>query len=165
MLNIGGRMGSGKSGPQMAADNFVRFQVWIRDREHARDWNDYWRGDKLSRTNIAAECGFGTSALRQNPAIKAQLEALETRLKDEMASGPTSAKKTAQNTSNQADNISYAVLAGRLTKAKSSADKRVKALEEQNATLRAELATLRVTLANYEHIEAHLGETGKWLRP
>ncbi len=157
-------MGRGKSGPQMAADNLARFQFWIRDREHAKDWDDYWRGDKLSRTNIAAECGFGTSALRQNPAIKAQLEALETRLKEEMT-GCTSAKKTSQNTSNQADDISYAVLAGRLTKAKSSADKRVKALEEQNATLRAELTTLRVALAKYEHIEAHLGETGKWLRP
>lgn len=158
-------MGNGKSGPQMAADNLARFQVWIRDREHAKDWDDYWRGDKLSRTDIAAECGFGTSALRQNPAIKAQLDALETRLKDEMARGSTSSEKMAQNASNQADDISDAVLAVRLAKAKSSADKRVKALEEQNAALRAELATLRAALAKYEHIEAHLGRTGKWLRP
>jgi hypothetical protein len=33
-------MGSGKSGPQMAADNLARFKGWIRDREHAKDWDD-----------------------------------------------------------------------------------------------------------------------------
>lgn len=48
-------MGSGKSGQQMAAGKLARFQLWIRDRELAKDWTDYWRGDKLSRTDIAAE--------------------------------------------------------------------------------------------------------------
>lgn len=32
---------NGKSGPQVAAENLARFRIWIRDREHAKDWADY----------------------------------------------------------------------------------------------------------------------------
>lgn len=156
---------NGKSGPQMAAENLARFEIWIRDREHAQDWVNYWRGDKLSRTDIAAECGFGTSALRQNPAIKARLQALDARLKADMNFHATSSTNAGRNSTGQAEDISDAVLASRLAKAKSSAAQRVKSLEEQNAALRAELATLRAALAKFEHIEVHLRETGRWLRP
>jgi hypothetical protein len=68
---------SGLSGQQMAAANLRRFNEWILEREAAADWQDYIRGGKINRTEAAAECGFGTSAFRQNPAIAQTLQALE----------------------------------------------------------------------------------------
>jgi hypothetical protein len=70
-------MGRGKSGQQIALENLQRFRDWVSERETARDWSHYARGDKLIRMKIARECGFAVSVLRQNLAVKADLDALE----------------------------------------------------------------------------------------
>jgi hypothetical protein len=49
--------------------------------------------------------------------------------------------------------------------AKNQADQRVKALEEQNATLRAEVYELREQLKRFKHLDEHLCRTGRLLRP
>ena len=158
-------MGSGKNGQQMAADNFARFRVWTRDREQAKDWNDYWRGDKLSRTDIAAECGFGTAALRQNPAIRTALETLEELLT--APGGPCSipVEITPQEPPNAAQEASDKVLSGRLANAKAGADQRIKHLEEENATLRGANADLQAQLKRYQHLNEHLASTGRLIHP
>lgn len=158
-------MGSGKNGQQMAADNLARFQVWIRNREQAKDWNDYWRGDKLSRTDIAAECGFGTAALRQNPALRTELEALEARLKAPGGPCTIPAERTPQESPNAAQEASAQVLSGRLATAKAGADQRIKHLEEENATLRGANADLRAQLKRYQHLNEHLASTGRLIHP
>ena len=158
-------MGSGKSGQQMAIDNLARFHVWIRDREHAKDWTDYWRGDKLSRTDIAAECGFGTAALRQNPALKTEFKALEARLKAPGGPCTIPAEGAPQEPSNAANEASDQVLSGRLATAKASADQRIKHLEEENATLRGANADLHAQLKRYQHLNEHLASTGRLIHP
>ena len=45
----------------------------------------------------------------------------------------------------------------------SAAHRRVKALEEQNASLKAEVASLRERLRRFEHLDAHLSRTGRLL--
>ena len=70
------------SGQQIAAANIKKFKDWIKERKAAEDWKDYLRGRQLNRTDIAKECGFATSVLRQNPTVKGDLEALEKELAD-----------------------------------------------------------------------------------
>ena len=74
-------MGSGKSGQQIAQENLQCSREWVKERHKANDWSDYARRDQLSRSEIAQECGFALSVLRQNPAVKSDLASLEERLR------------------------------------------------------------------------------------
>lgn len=151
----------------VAAEYVRRFSQWVDDRDAARDWGDYVNGSKLSRADIISECGFGRSVLRQNPGVEAALAALEARLREEgiletdgQAASPVdvSADDGTRNASNQ-------VIEKRLLKAKSNADDRVQALEEQNAVLRAHVGDLRKQLKQFQLIQIHLNETGRLLIP
>lgn len=148
-----------QSGPQLAKENLRKFQSWITERESANDWHDYLRGDKLNRSEIAAECCFALSVLRQNPAVKNALEALEERL---TTLGITQSLKAARDASNEAA-AAEIVIDKRIMAAKGRAEARVKALEEQNASLKAEVASLRDRLRRFEHLDDHLGRTGRLL--
>ena len=160
------------SGREMAIHNLERFKGWVIERDAAGDWQDYIRGDKLNRSEIAAECCFALSVVRQNPAVKDALAALETRL---LAAGVLGAAKADQRSSNAVseDAASLAVsedatrLADdrRIMAAKGKAEQRVKTLEEQNATLRAEVGNLHQQLIRYKHLEEHLCKTGRLLYP
>ena len=149
-----------QSGQQLGKDNLLKFQSWIAERENANDWHDYLRGDKLNRSEIAAECDFSLSVMRQNPAVKEALEALESRL---TTLGLTQPLRTAPDASNEAAAASEKVIDKRIMAAKGRAEARVKALEEQNASLKAEVASLRERLRRFEHLDAHLSRTGRLL--
>ena len=151
---------SNQSGQQLARDNLAKFQSWIAEREVTNDWHDYLRGDKLNRSEIAAECGFSLSVVRQNPAVKEALEALESRL---TTLGLTQPLRTAPDASNEAAAASEKVIDKRIMAAKGRAEARVKALEEQNASLKAEVASLRERLRRFEHLDDHLSRTGRLL--
>lgn len=151
---------SNQSGQQLARDNLAKFQSWIAEREVTNDWHDYLRGDKLNRSEIAAECDFSLSVMRQNPAVKEALEALESRL---TTLGLTQPLRTAPDASNEAAAASEKVNDKRIMAAKGRAEARVKALEEQNASLKAEVASLRERLRRFEHLDAHLSRTGRLL--
>lgn len=71
------------SGREIAKENIEKFRKWIEERRAANDWVDYVHGNKLNRTEIANECIFSASALRQNPAIKKELKELEGELRDD----------------------------------------------------------------------------------
>ncbi|RTL53142.1 MAG: hypothetical protein EKK46_09390 [Rhodocyclaceae bacterium] len=73
-------MSENLSGQQIAANNLQKFFAWIAERDATNDWTDYIRQGKLNRSELAAECGFALSVVRQNPAVKSALEALEARL-------------------------------------------------------------------------------------
>jgi hypothetical protein len=149
-----------QSGQQLAKNNLIKFQSWIAEREALDDWHDYLRGDKLNRSEIAAECGFALSVLRQNPAVKSALEALESRL---TSLGVIQPLKAAPDAAKEAATASEKVIDKRIMAAKGRADARVKALEEQNASLKAEVASLRERLRRFDHLDDHLGRTGRLL--
>lgn len=151
----------GQSGREMAANNLQRFKAWISERDAAGDWADYVRGDKLNRSEIAVECGFSLSVVRQNPAVKETLEALEKHLR---AKGILTPTKGTQNTSNiVSENSTSLAVDRRIMASKAKADARVKTLEEQNAALRAEVQDLREKLKRYKHLDDHLCKTGRLL--
>lgn len=150
----------GLSGQQIAKANLEKFAAWAAERDAAGDWLDYVRGGKLNRSEIAVECGFALSVLRQNPAVKAALAALENRLHSQgILVGEAS------TVTNEADEDSARAAEKRVMSAKALADARVKALEEQNATLRAEVRELKTQLARFQHLDDHLSRTGRLLPP
>jgi hypothetical protein len=144
----------------MAAANLRRFNEWVLEREAAADWPDYIRGGKLNRTEAAAECGFGTSAFRQNPAIALTLQALEARLFVGTVIKP--AEASAQGPTNEATSHAADM---RILSSKVSAERRTKAVEEQNAALKAEVNDLKQRLKQYKFLDEHLATTGRMLRP
>jgi hypothetical protein len=149
------------NGRQIAAENFKRFRAWVADREANRDWADYIRRGQLNRTEVAAECGFAKSVLRQNPAVKTALEALEARLRSEGALPPGKGEKAPQTQ----DEAASASVDRRIVTINNRSEQRVKALEAQNAALRAEVLELREQLNRYRMIDDHLSQTGRMVRP
>ena len=151
------------SGRDMGAHNLIRFSLWVAERDAAGDWPDYIRGDKLNRSEVAAECGFALSVVRQNPAVKDALAAVEERLRNSDLLGLP--KITQDPSHGPVAEASRLAVDGRILAAKGKAEQRVKVLEEQNATLRAEARDLREKLARFSHLDAHLSTTGRLLPP
>jgi MoxR-like ATPase len=149
------------SGQQIGATNLKRFKKWIDERDQAGDWADYWdnRRNQVSRSEIAAECDFNRRAVTQNPGIEAELAVLDVRLREEL--GWQIAHLKTESDAAASDRA----VAARLAKAKASSDNRVKVLEEKNAALRAEVSTLRERQKKWQHLDAHLAETGRMVRP
>lgn len=149
------------SGQIRAAENIAKFESWIEERRMASDWRDYIRRGQLNRTEVAAECGFAKSVLRQNPAVKAALEALEARLREQGTLPPTKGEEPPQTLHEAAT----ASVDRRVATLNNRTEQRVKALEEQNASLRAEVMELREQLKRYQIIDDHLAQTGRMVRP
>jgi chromosome segregation ATPase len=146
-----------QSGRQVAAANVQKFMAWIEERDRAGDWRDYIRQGMLNRSEVAAECGFALSVMRQNPAVKTALTALEERLR---ASGTLGEQKSDQSAATRApDAATTLVLDRRIMAAKAKAEQRIKSLEEQLAAARAEVRDLRTKLREFEHLDEHLGRT------
>jgi hypothetical protein len=134
------------NGPQIAARNTAKFSAWVAERQAADDWASYVRMDQLNRTEIARECGFAVSVLRQNPAVKDALARLE---RDLAAHGilPRQDKSDAPERHS-------ATAAGR--------DKqRLNQMEQQKQALRAENDGLRAQLKRYGLLDEFLLETGR----
>ena len=149
------------SGQQIAANNLQRFNAWIAERKADNDWQDYIRQGKLNRSEIAKECGFALSVVRQNPAVKSALEALEARL---LASGVLHLEKAAPSNPSEAwVSATSQSIDKRIMAAKAKAEQRVKQLEEQNAALKAEVRDLRDQIKTYRHLDEHLCSTGRLL--
>lgn len=153
-------MTDNRSAREIAAENLKLLTTWIEEREAAGDWNDYLYQGKLNRSEIAAETGIGLSAFRQNPRVKETLEALEARLK---TLGVIQPSKAAHQPSNEGASASEKAVDKMIMAAIGKAEARVKALEEQNASLKAEVASLRERLRRFEHLDDHLGRTGRLL--
>lgn len=148
-----------QSGQQIAKENIAKFQSWVAERWASNDWQDYLRGGKLNRSEIAAECTFAKSVLQQNPVVKQALQDLEAQLE----SRGIIHSQTTFEASIEAAGASAMAIDKRVMAAKSKAEARVKALEEQNAALKAEVCDLREQLRHYDHLDDHLGRTGRLL--
>lgn len=161
-------MTDGLSGKQSGAINSVRFEAWIAERRSSGDWSDYVHSGKLSRKDMAAECDFAVSVLRQNPAVRDALAKLEAELREAgvLSDGQDGAPGLCANElvgSSPVEVASSMAADARSASVAASAEKRIKAVEEKNASLLAEVQELRKKLKKYSLLDAHLGETGRLL--
>ena len=132
--------------------NLAKFDCWVQERHAANDWKRYRRGDRLNRSEIAKECSFALSVLRQNPRVKDRLLALEDSLREdgllESDDRPNATKASERRT-----RISLGI-----------DRERIKQLEEQLEATRAENTALKHKLQQADLFAAHLAETGRALK-
>ncbi len=110
--------------------------------------------EQLFRKEIAAECGFGKSAINQNPRIKKALLELEDKLREkgilpekvEKSKEDKLPTRNINHVNNQRDSI------------------RLNKLEQENAALRAENQRFKETLKRYQLLEEVIAETGRMPR-
>jgi hypothetical protein len=111
----------------------------------------------LSRKEIAAQCRFAVSALNQNPRIKAALLAKESRLRE---AGVLPAINSMID-----EGGSKEILVREPSSASRSLDaERLRRLEQENASLRAENGQLKRDLERYAIIREVLSTSGRLLR-
>lgn len=140
------------SGKQIAEQNFQVFQAWVASKTDA-DFRQMVSRGVLSRKEIAKECGFAKSALDQNPRVKAALKAAEDGLR---ARGvlPELEEKVASD-----DTVSPMREVGQQRAARDG--DRLKRLELENASLRAENDELKRQLERYVVLREALSLTGR----
>jgi hypothetical protein len=141
------------NGQQLAEQNFQVFTAWLSSRTD-EDFRQLVTRGSLSRKEIAAQCRFALSALNQNPRIKSALLAKETSLR-EVGVLPAIADKT--------DGIAVTSTETReASSPRRSLDaERLRRLEQENASLRAENSQLKRELERYAVIREALSITGR----
>jgi hypothetical protein len=140
------------SGQQLAEENVRRFATWAAGKIDV-DFRSMSIRGVLSRTDIAAECGFAKSALSQNPRIRDSLKELEEQLRGRGVLPKPAAETTGaplEPRTRQAEGVGGARDAERL-----------KRLEQENASLRAELVEVKRALSRYAVLQDALAETGR----
>ena len=140
------------SGRQVADENVKKFGVWVSSKTDD-DFRSLALRGVLSRTDIAAECGFAKSVLSQNPRIKESLKALEEQLRGRGVL-PQPANEGQGSLSEGPSTPAEGV--GRARDVE-----RLKRLELENASLRAELAEVKHALSRYAILQEALAETGR----
>lgn len=142
----------GSNGQQLSEQNFVAFNTWLASKTDS-DFRQLVNRGVLSRKEIAIECGFSTSALNQNPRIKAALKAAEHALR-ERGVLPAIAEKSPEQPAGS--------LMREVGKQKLGLDaERLRRLEQENASLRAENGELKRQLERYTVIREALSFTGR----
>lgn len=131
-----------------AEQNLAAFLEWTAGKTDAHYREMLMRG-QLSRKEIARECGFAKSVLLQNPRVKDALQSLETQLRER---GVLPAQAVV------GDGTTLVVVENQ----RANADKvRLKRLESENASLRAEITQLRADLERYRVMDNVLCSTGR----
>ena len=140
------------SGQQVAEENVQRFQTWVASKTDS-DFRQMVSRGVLSRTEIAAECGFAKSALTQNPRIREALKSLEEQLRD---------RGVLPQVAQSAQDEGAPVVTQRVDSARAALDaERLSRLEQENASLKAENAELKRLLGRYAVLQDVLAETGR----
>ena len=140
------------SGQKIAEQNLAAFIAWSVSKSDD-DFREYVHRDKLKRSEIAAKCGFGKSALVQNPSIKSALEALEERLRGAGVLPPLVADTQLLNEAPP--------MRDKEAKQRRNDGQRLNALEQESAALRAELAEAKAMLKQYNLLSSFMQETGR----
>ncbi len=140
------------SGRQIADENILAFSAWVAAKTHT-DFRSMAIRGVLSRTEIAAECGFAKSALSQNPRIREALAELERELRE---AGVLPMLSAAPVSEVQEPRMRPPGVTGVARDAE-----RLKRLEQENASLRAEVAELKLLLGRYTVLQEALAETGR----
>lgn len=141
------------NGRQIAEENMAAILAWSTSKSDA-DFLGYVHHGKLKRSEIAVECGFGKSALTQNPAIGQALDALETKLRAAGVLAPLVASLPA------GQKVEPPLRDGDAKHGRQDG-KRLNTLEQENAALCAELQAAKQMLASYTLMTEFLEETGR----
>lgn len=137
------------NGQQRSEQNLATFLSWMASKTDD-DFREMVARGQLSRQEIARECGFAKSVLLQNPRVKDSLQALEAQLRERKVLPPVAETSESDAAPQVAPNP------------RTAADKaRLKRLESENASLRAELTQVRADLDRYQLIDSVLCSTGR----
>lgn len=139
------------NGQQRSEQNLASFLSWMISKTDD-DFREMVMRGQLSRQEIARECGFAKSVLLQNPRVKEALKTLEAQLREKKLLPPLAEASERENeTAPQTS-----------PNPRAAADKaRLKRLESENASLRAELTQLRASLDRYRLMDNVLCTTGR----
>ena len=140
------------SGRQIAEENVQTFNTW-RASKTDDDFRAMASRGVLSRKEISKECGFAKSVLDQNPRIKAALKGLEEDLRARSVLPPAvsrSPDEAAKPLMREPGKLRAALDAERLRR-----------LEQENASLRAENAELKRALEQHSMLREALALTGR----
>ncbi|GAA0406187.1 VPA1267 family protein [Massilia aurea] len=140
------------NGQQLAEQNFQTFCSWVESKT-SDDFRQMVVRGGLSRREIAAQCGFSTSALNQNPRIKTALFAKEESLR-EVGILPSKVSKVD-------DGLALQLLPASGTVSRSVDAERLKRLEQENASLKAENQELKRQLEKFVVLREVLSTTGR----
>jgi hypothetical protein len=140
------------SGQQLAERNFHTFTSWLDSRTN-EDFKQMVGRGILSRKEIAAQCGFAVSALNQNPRIKSALLEKETLLRN---SGVLPALASVAGEATASPRLREPSSAARALDVE-----RLRRLELENASLRAENGQLKRELERYTILREALSTTGR----
>lgn len=140
------------NGRQISEQNVQTFNSWVASKTD-NDFRAMASRGVLSRTEIATECGFSKSSLDQNPRIKAFLRELEDTLRIRGVL-PSAAAKTV-------DDATKPLLRepGKLRGALDA--ERLRRLETDNASLKAEISELKRVLEKSAILSEALALTGR----
>lgn len=140
------------SGRQIAEDNVRRLQQWADKPRRPEDWAPYINNGQLNRSAVAGACGFGRSVFVQNPAAKAFMADVETRLATVgiLSPQPTEGKRSPADglppEQPAATTVSVDENIRRL-------EREIKRRDERIATMLAEITGLRDRIRRLEHVE------------
>lgn len=140
------------SGRQISEENVKKFSAWVSSKTD-EDFRSLALRGVLSRGDIAAECGFAKSVLNQNPRIKDSLKDLEEQLR-----GRGVLPNIASDGAGGLSETRLTPVEG-LGRARDA--ERLKRLELENASLRAELNEVKRALSRYAILQDALAETGR----
>ena len=134
---------------------FQQFSSFIAERWKSNDWEGYIRRGILNRTEMHKECGFARSTFQTNDDIVKLLNETEDKLRElEILPAVDDLEEKDVVNANTNQNSSYSIK-----------DKRLNALEQQNALLQAENNMLKEMLSKYELMDKYLQESGRLVRP
>jgi hypothetical protein len=139
------------SGRQKARENVDAFRAWIATQTDD-DFKQIAHRGQLNRGEVAKAIGIGKSALRQNPVIKEQLEALENELRQRSVLPPLTGLAEAQRKAPKRYDQSENNRAGD--------SRRLSQLEQENIELKAKVAELQTQLKRYGELSEVLSEFG-----
>lgn len=140
------------SGQQISEQNVKTFASWMASKTDD-DFRAMASRGVLSRKEIAIECGFAKSALDQNPRVKAALRELENALRTRGVLPPVvekAAEEAAKPLMREPGKLRGALDAERLRR-----------LETDNASLKAEVAELKRALEKHSILSEALSLTGR----
>lgn len=142
------------SGQQLAEKNYQAFTTWLASRTN-EDFKQMVSRGSLSRKEIAAQCGFAVSALNQNPRIKSALSTQEKLLRESGVLPPVAIS------TNDDDLAAVPMMRDPGAVGRSLELARLRRLEEENASLKAENNQLKRELERFAVIREVLAETGR----
>ncbi len=137
------------SGQQLAEQNVRSFIAWTQSKSD-EDFRAMATRGVLSRKEIAKECSFAKSALDQNPRIKQALRELETSLRSRGVLPIAVQRESDSSLMREPSQTRGAREAERLQHS-----------EQENASLRAEVAELKRALEKYSVLKDALARTGR----